>query len=44
LLTAQLALSMNGRDRDQVLAKLVELLATQSLGLGDVVVPQASGR
>lgn len=44
LLTAQLALSLNGRDRNQVLAKLVELLATQSLGLGDVVVPQASGR
>jgi UTP--glucose-1-phosphate uridylyltransferase len=43
LLTAQLALSLNGRDRDLVLANLVELLATQSLGRGDAV-PQAGGR
>jgi len=43
LLTAQLALSLNGRDRDLVLANLVELLATQSLGRGDLV-PQAGGR
>jgi UTP--glucose-1-phosphate uridylyltransferase len=43
LLTAQLALALNGRDRDQVLANLVELMATQSLGRGGVV-PQASGR
>jgi len=43
LLTAQLALALNGRDRDQVLANLVELMAAQSLGRGDVV-PQAGGR
>ena len=43
LLTAQLALALNGRDRDQVLANLVELMATQSLGRGGVV-PQAGGR
>jgi len=43
LLTAQLALSLNGRDRDQVLSNLVELLATQSLGRGGAV-PQAGGR
>jgi UTP--glucose-1-phosphate uridylyltransferase len=35
LLTAQLALALNGRDREMVLAQLVELLATQSLGRGD---------
>jgi UTP--glucose-1-phosphate uridylyltransferase len=43
LLSAQLALALNGRDRDQVLANLVELMATQSLGRGGVVV-QAGGR
>ncbi|MCJ7549402.1 MAG: sugar phosphate nucleotidyltransferase [Anaerolineae bacterium] len=43
LLTAQLALALNGRDRDQVLTNLVELMATQSLGRGDAV-PQAGGR
>jgi len=43
LLSAQLALALNGRDRDQVLANLVELMATQSLRRGDVV-PQAGGR
>mgnify|MGYP001151622848 FL=1 len=43
LLTAQLALALNGRERDLVLANLVELLATQSLRRGDVV-PQADGR
>ncbi len=32
LLTAQLALALNGRDRDEVLAKLVELLALRELG------------
>jgi UTP--glucose-1-phosphate uridylyltransferase len=32
LLTAQLALALNGRDRDHVLARLVELLATQQIG------------
>lgn len=32
LLTAQLALALNGRDRDQVLTRLVELLATQQIG------------
>jgi len=43
LLTAQLALALNGRDRDQVLANLVELMAAQSMGRGDVI-PQAGGR
>jgi UTP--glucose-1-phosphate uridylyltransferase len=32
LLTAQLALALNGRDRDLVLTRLVELLATQTMG------------
>jgi UTP--glucose-1-phosphate uridylyltransferase len=32
LLTAQLALALNGRDRSEVLAQLVELLATQQMG------------
>lgn len=32
LLTAQLALALNGRDRGEVLAQLVELLATQEMG------------
>lgn len=32
LLTAQLALALNGRDRDEVLAKLLELLALRELG------------
>jgi UTP--glucose-1-phosphate uridylyltransferase len=32
LLTAQLALALNGRDRDQVLTRLVELLASQQMG------------
>jgi UTP--glucose-1-phosphate uridylyltransferase len=32
LLTAQLALALNGRDRDQVLTRLIELLATQQMG------------
>ena len=31
LLTAQLALALNGRDRSEVLAQLVELLATQQI-------------
>lgn len=43
LLTAQLALSLNGGDREQVLALLVELLATQSFGHRDVV-PDVDGR
>jgi UTP--glucose-1-phosphate uridylyltransferase len=34
LLTAQLALAFNGRDRQQVLADLVELLATRELASG----------
>lgn len=34
LLTAQLALALNGQDRDEVLAKLVELLALRELGRG----------
>lgn len=34
LLIAQLALALNGRDRDEVLAKLVELLALRELGTG----------
>ena len=32
LLTAQLALALGGRDRAEVLAQLVELLATQEMG------------
>jgi UTP--glucose-1-phosphate uridylyltransferase len=32
LLTAQLALALNGSDRDEVLANLVELLAAQQMG------------
>jgi UTP--glucose-1-phosphate uridylyltransferase len=32
LLTAQLALALNGRDRSEVLAQLVELLAAQQMG------------
>ena len=32
LLTAQLALALNGKDRDEVLAGLVELLATRNIG------------
>jgi UTP--glucose-1-phosphate uridylyltransferase len=32
LLTAQLALALNGRDRAEILAQLVELLAAQELG------------
>ena len=31
LLTAQLALALNGQDRDQVLSKLLELLAVREL-------------
>jgi hypothetical protein len=32
LLTAQLALALEGRDREEVLAGLVELLATRAAG------------
>jgi UTP--glucose-1-phosphate uridylyltransferase len=32
LLTAQLALALHGRDREEVLSQLVELLATQEMG------------
>ena len=32
LLIAQLALALDGRDRSEVLAQLVELLATQQMG------------
>jgi UTP--glucose-1-phosphate uridylyltransferase len=32
LLTAQLALALSGQDRDQVLARLIELLALRELG------------
>jgi UTP--glucose-1-phosphate uridylyltransferase len=32
LLTAQLALALNGKDRAEILAQLVELLATQQMG------------
>jgi UTP--glucose-1-phosphate uridylyltransferase len=32
LLTAQLALALNGQDRDEVLSKLLELLALRELG------------
>ena len=32
LLTAQLALALNGHDRDEVLSKLLELLALRELG------------
>jgi len=35
LLTAQVALALNGRDREQVLAQLVELLATHEMGRTD---------
>ncbi len=34
LLVAQLALALNGRDRDEVLSRLVELLAMRQLGAG----------
>jgi UTP--glucose-1-phosphate uridylyltransferase len=34
LLIAQLALSLSGRDRNEVLAELVQLLATQQMGAG----------
>jgi len=34
LLIAQLALALNGRDRDEVLSRLVELLAMRQLGAG----------
>jgi UTP--glucose-1-phosphate uridylyltransferase len=34
LLTAQLALALNGKERDEVLAKLVELLAVRELNKG----------
>ena len=34
LLTAQLALALNGDDRDKVLALLLELLALRELGTG----------
>ena len=32
LLTAQLALALSGQDRDEVLSKLVDLLAVRELG------------
>jgi UTP--glucose-1-phosphate uridylyltransferase len=32
LLTAQLALALSGQDRDEVLSKLLELLASRELG------------
>jgi UTP--glucose-1-phosphate uridylyltransferase len=32
LLTAQLALALSGQDRDEVLSKLLELLAVRELG------------
>ncbi len=35
LLTAQLALALSGRDQDEVLASLVELLATRKLNRAD---------
>ncbi|MCG3212458.1 MAG: UTP--glucose-1-phosphate uridylyltransferase [Anaerolineae bacterium] len=34
LLTAQLALALNGQDRDEVLSRLLELLAVRELGAG----------
>jgi UTP--glucose-1-phosphate uridylyltransferase len=34
LLTAQLALALSGKDRDEVLTRLVELLAMREMGLG----------
>lgn len=33
LMTAQLALALNGRDRDQVLTQLVEMLAAREIGM-----------
>jgi UTP--glucose-1-phosphate uridylyltransferase len=33
ILTAQLALALNGRDREEVLAQIVELLATREMGV-----------
>jgi len=44
LLTAQLALALNGRDRDQVLTRLVELLATQQIGQYGAQSPGPEGR
>jgi UTP--glucose-1-phosphate uridylyltransferase len=35
LLTAQLALALNGQEREVVLSQLVELLAAQELGRGE---------
>jgi UTP--glucose-1-phosphate uridylyltransferase len=48
LLQAQLALALNGRDRDEVLARLVELLAQRELGreqtgAGDDAILQGAG-
>jgi UTP--glucose-1-phosphate uridylyltransferase len=36
LLTAQMALALNGRDRDEVLSRLLELVATRHMGGGEV--------
>jgi len=43
LLTAQLALALNGQDRNEVLTKLLELLAQREL-VSQQAVPQAEGR
>lgn len=40
LLTAQLALALSGHDREDVLARLVELLSTRELGREPLGGPQ----
>jgi UTP--glucose-1-phosphate uridylyltransferase len=37
LLTAQLALALNGQDRDEILSQLLELLALRELGAGKIM-------
>jgi UTP--glucose-1-phosphate uridylyltransferase len=42
LLTAQLALALSGRDRDEVLTRLLELLAMRQMGLGSPAAAERS--
>lgn len=42
LLSAQVALALNGQDRDEVLARLLELLAQREVGRQDAPLPQAA--
>ena len=43
LLTAQMALALNGQDRDEVLARLLELLAQRDLAQRDLQLAYVSG-